>query len=336
MTKDAFGKLPDGQEVSRITIAGHGLTASVVTLGASLQDLRLDGVAHPLVLGFPTLPPYLDEGRYFGAIVGRCANRIARGEAEIDGRPLALDRNEAGRTTLHGGSDGTGVRNWTVADHGPDFVALSDYLPDGHMGFPGAMLVRVRYQILPGPALRIEIVATSSETTICNFAQHSYFNLDGKADISDHRLTIPAETYLPVDEALIPLGSPAPVAGTHLDFRQPVRLAERLGGPLIDHNLCIDTTRHHLPRPAAVLQAGDVRMTIDSTEPGLQVYAAAHMQGGAKGIGGAPYGRHAGIAMESQLWPDAVHHWDYPSTLLTSDQVYRQTTVLGFTRTGSS
>lgn len=335
MNRIPFGTLPDGRPVEKVTISGHGLSASFITLGASLQDLRLEGVGHPLVLGYPELAPYLAEGRYFGAIVGRCANRIARGEARIAGRDLELDRNERGQTTLHGGSDGTGQRNWSLGEISGDQVAFADYLPDGHMGFPGAMLVHLRYSILPGPALRIEILATSAEATICNFAQHSYFNLDGRADIADHMLTVPAQTYLPVDGDLIPLGDPAPVQGTHLDFRQPVRLGDRLGGPLIDHNLCLAPDKPALPvQPAlaAILSAGGIEMRVHSTEPGLQVYTAAHLQPAATGIGGAAYGRHAGLALESQLWPDAVHHAAYPSAVLPMGQFYRQSTILSFSR----
>lgn len=332
MTRADFGTHPDGSTVERITIAAHGLRASFLTLGATLQDLRLDGVEHPLVLGFPTLAPYLDQGRYVGAIVGRCANRIARGQAEIDGKPVTLDRNERDRTTLHGGSDGTGVRNWKPGEIAADAVAFSDYLPDGHMGFPGAMLVHVRYRILPGPALQITIIATSTETTLCNFAQHSYFNLDGRPDIAEHILTIPAQTYLPVDSDLIPWGDPATVAGTHLDFRTPVRMGTRLDGLLIDHNLCLADAKLALPQAAATLTAGGITMQITSTEPGLQVYAADHMRPGAIGIGGTAYGRHAGIALESQLWPDAVHQPGYPSALLGPGQLYRQTTTLSLAR----
>lgn len=332
MTATDFGTLPDGRPVRRVTLSAHGLTASVISWGASLQDLRLDGMAHPLVLGFPELAPYLAEGRYFGAIVGRCANRIAGGRAVLDGKALTLDCNERGRTTLHGGSDGTGQRNWIIADQGPDFVALSDRLPDGHMGFPGALLVRVTYHLLPGPALRIAILASATEDTFCNFAQHSYFNLDGRPTVADHRLTVPADTYLPVDDDLIPLGPPAPVQGTHLDFRQPARLGDRLQGPLIDHNLCLGTRRTMAPRRAATLRARSLQMTIDSTEPGLQVYAGALLRPGAPGLSGQGYGPHAGIALESQLWPDAPHHPDYPSAVLGMGQVYRQTTTLGFAR----
>lgn len=340
MTSAVFGTLPDGRQVHRVTLTAHGMTASVITWGASLQDLRLSGIAHPLVLGFPDLAPYLAEGRYFGAIVGRCANRIAGGRAQLGDRTLDLDRNERGRTTLHGGSDGTGQRNWIIADQGADFVALSDHLPDGHMGFPGALLVRVTYRLLPGPALHIGILASTTDDTLCNFAQHSYFNLDGRPTIADHRLTVPADTYLPVDGDLIPLGPPAPVQGTALDFRQPARLGDRLGGPPggppdgpgIDHNLCLAPRRAMAPRRAATLRGRSVQMTIDSTEPGLQVYDGALLRPGAPGLDGQSYGPHAGIALESQLWPDAPHHPSYPSAVLEMGQLYRQATVLGFAR----
>lgn len=329
---DSFGTRPDGQKVERATISAHGLTISVLSHGATLQDLRLEGVGHPLVLGFAALPPYLAEGRHFGAIVGRCANRIAGGQARIGDRNFALDRNEQGRNTLHGGHDGSGDRNWRVTEVTGDQIALTDHPPDGHMGFPGAMAVHVRYRLQPGPALQIEITATSDQTTICNFAQHSYFNLDGSASIADHWLTIPAETYLPVDENLIPLGDPAPVQNTHLDFRSPQRLGKRLTGPLIDHNLCVSEHQRERPEHVATLAAAGLRMDIASTEPGLQVYAAAHLRGGAAGLGGRPYGPHAGIALESQLWPDAIHHPGYPSVLLRPGQTYRQTSRFSFSR----
>ncbi|WP_313348493.1 aldose epimerase family protein [Paracoccus sp. (in: a-proteobacteria)] len=327
---EKFGTLADGRPVMRATISGHGLTASFITLGASLQDLRLTGVGHSLVLGFPELDPYLDEGRYFGAVIGRYANRIAQGRAVIDGQEWQLDRNQDGRHLLHGGSDGCGTRNWMLADWDKNSVALADYLPSGHMGFPGAMLIRATYSILPGPILMLTILATSEDTTLCNFAQHSYFNLDGAETVADHRLTVPAENYLPVDADMIPLGAPAPVQGTHLDFRSPVTLGGRLGGPRIDHNLCISTQRRTTPRKVAVLQAGGLMMSLRSTEPGLQVYAGQHLTPGAAGVDGRPYGRHAGIALESQLWPDGPNHPAYPTTFLEPGQLYRQTTVMSF------
>lgn len=325
-----FGALADGRPVLCATISGHGLTVSVITLGASVQDIRLEGVDHPLVLGFPTLDPYLGEGRYMGAIVGRFANRIGHGRTVLDGRVLDLDRNQDGRHTLHGGHDGSGTRNWMLAETAPDMVALADHLPAGHMGFPGAMLVRAIYRILPGPVLKLTVLATSDEMTLCNFAQHSYFNLDGAPTVAGHSLHVPAQRWLPVDAGLIPLGPTAPVAGTHLDFRKPVPLGTRLDGPPIDHNLCLSDRRRTYPQKAATLRAGRVSMTLRSTEPGLQVYTANHFAPGAPGIGGAPYGRHAGIALESQIWPDAPNHADYPSAVLLPGQIYRQITLLGF------
>ena len=137
-------------------------------------------------------------------------------------------------------------------------------------------------------------------------------------------------TWLPVDGDMIPLGPTAPVEGTHLDFRKPVLMATRLDGPPIDHNLCLSTRRRVYPQKAATLRAGRVSMSLRSTEPGLQVYTANHFSPGAPGIGGAPYGRHAGIALESQIWPDAPNHADYPSALLLPGQLYRQVTLLSF------
>lgn len=325
-----FGALPGGDHVRCATISAHGLTVSVLTLGASVQDIRLQGVAHPLVLGFPTLEPYLGEGRYFGAIVGRYANRIAGGHTRLAGEELELDRNQDGRHMLHGGSDGTGTRNWMLTTHQGNMVGLADHLPAGHMGFPGAMLIRATYEILPGPALQLTILATSDELTLCNFAQHSYFNLDGAPTIANHRLMVPAETYLPVDDQMIPLGSPAPVRGTHLDFRHPTTLAARLQGPAIDHNLCLAGHRRLNTQSAAILSAGGVTMELSSTEPGLQVYTAGHLSPGTPGIDGQPYGPHAGIALESQIWPDAPNQPGYPSAELKPGGIYRQVTRMSF------
>ncbi|WP_149764752.1 aldose epimerase family protein [Paracoccus thiocyanatus] len=336
MTPRPFGTLPDGGQVMQATISGHGLTASIITLGASLQDLRLAGMGHALVLGFPKLDPYLGKGRYFGAVIGRYANRIAQGRAVIDGEEWHLDRNQDDRHMLHGGRDGCGTRNWMLADWDQGSVALADYLPAGHMGFPGAMLIRATWSILPGPVLMLTILATSDEATLCNFTQHSYFNLDGTDSIADHHLTVPAKHYLPVDAEMIPLGRPAPVQGTHLDFRQPVRLGDRLDGPRIDHNLCLASRRRIVPRKVATLQAGQLAMTLRSTEPGLQIHATEHLTPRAPGHAGRPYGRHAGIALETQLWPDSPHNPGYPSALLEPGQLYRQTTAMTFHRRSGS
>lgn len=327
-----FGTLPSDEDVTRIEIAGHGLTAGIITYGASLQSLYLDGVAHPLVLGFDKLAPYLGEGMYFGAIVGRYANRIGHAQARIGGMARALNANFLGKHLLHGGSDGSGVRNWHVAGHNGNSATLSDRLPTGHMGFPGNMDVRVTYKILPGPVLSIIIAARTDAETLCNFAQHSFFNLDGSADIGGHRLIVPAQTFTPVDAELIPTGEVAPVAGTRFDFRQGALLGQAMAQGPLDHNLCLRDSRAPEPLHTATLEAGGVRLDITSTEPGLQLYDGAHLRADAKGIGGEPYGPHAGAALESQLWPDAPHHGHFPSAVLMPGVTYRQETRLAFQR----
>lgn len=327
-----FGLRPDGQRVTRVAIAGHGLSAWMLTQGATVQDLRLAGFPQPLVLGFPQLAPYLTEGMYFGAVVGRFANRIAHGRARIGEKERQLDRNFLDRHLLHGGADGTGVRNWRLGEVAANAVTLHDRLPDGHMGFPGALDVTVRYAIAPGPVLVIEITATADAETLCNFAQHSYFNLSGQPTVADHMLSCPAERFTATDPELIPTGETPAVAGTRHDWRRPVRLGERLDAGLIDDNLCLGDTRLAAPRPVARLSApGGPVLHLESTEPGLQVYAGDHIRPGAPGLGGTPYRRFAGIALEPQLWPDAPNHLGFPSAWLRPGEPYRQITRIRLT-----
>lgn len=327
-----FGVRPDGQRVDRVAIAGNGLSAWVLTHGATVHDLRLEGFPQPLVLGFPQLEPYLSEGLYFGAVVGRLANRIGSGRARIGGEERQLDRNFLGRHLLHGGADGSGVRNWRLGDVVADAVMLHDRLPDGHMGFPGTLDVTVRYAIAPGPALTIAITATTDAETLCNFAQHGYFNLSGQPTVADHRLSCRAERRTATDAELIPTGETPAVAGTRHDWRRLVRLGERLGAGLIDDNFCLGETRLAAPRAVARLSApGGPVLQLESTEPGLQVYAGDHIRPGAPGLAGQPYQRFAGIALEPQLWPDAPNHPGFPSARLRPGETYRQITRIRLT-----
>ncbi|WP_312528523.1 aldose epimerase family protein [Paracoccus sp. (in: a-proteobacteria)] len=332
MSISTFGTLPDGQPALRAVISAHGLTASIVSFGARLQDLRLDGVAHPLVLGFDTLEPYLTEGKHFGAIAGRFANRIANGRAKIGGQDCQLDVNFLDKHLLHGGHEGTSTRNWTFTEQTSDSVTLTCDLAAGHMGFPGHLHIALTYKILPGPTLKLAFEAQTDAETLCNLAQHSYFNLDGSADITGHRLQIAAPEYTPVDAEMIPTGEIAPVDGTIFDFREGRLLNDPRVLSVLDHNFCI--ARNHQPMPvlAARLSAGGITLDILSTEPGLQVYAGANLHPRATGLNGHPYGANAGIAMESQLWPDAPNHPNFPSALLLPGETYRQDTLLAFSR----
>lgn len=319
-----FGSLPDGREVHRVTLRGGRLTAQVLTLGAIVQDLRFDGVAHPLVLGMPDAGGYLGEGRYLGAIVGRFANRIGGAGFTLDGTRYRTDANFRDRHTLHGGSDGLDLMLWQIGSLARDRVSLSLTLPDGHMGFPGTL--RIAAQIaLAGDALCITLLAQADAPTPCSLAHHGYFDLDGSGDIRGHVLRLRADCYLPVDGDLIPTGEIAPVVGTDFDFRA----GRRIGDSGYDHNFCLSETPSAL-RPVAWLTGADgLSMQVATTACGLQVYDGAHLSG-LSGLEGRRYGAHAGLALETQHWPDAPNRTGFPDAILRPGQVYSETTRYRF------
>lgn len=327
---EKFGELPGGEPVGRLTLVGGGLTARVLTWGAVLQDLRLDGHAAPLVLGFDSFAPYPECSPHFGAAAGRCANRIRDGHLELGGKTYRLDRNAAGGHMLHGGAAGTGTRLWRVLDAAADAATLGITLADGEMGFPGRLEAEIRYRLLPGAVLDIAFRAETEAPTLCNFAHHSYFNLDGGASVSDHLLRIAAEHYLPVDAGLIPTGELRPVAGTRFDFRRPRPVAQ--AHPL-DHNFCLSASRRKL-RPVAWLEspASGVALECRTTEPGLQLYDAGGLDIALPGLAGQRLGRHAGLAIEPQVWPDAAHHPHFPQAVLLPGETYRQETQFAFSK----
>lgn len=319
-----FGTAPDGSAVLRVALSQGGTQAALLTWGASLQDLRLDGMAHGVVLGSPRLEDYLGPMRYFGAIVGRVANRIAQGRAVLDGRDLALDRNEAGRTTLHGGSAGSGVRNWQLAHATDAQCVLTLTLSDGEGGFPGTLNLTATYTLEPDGALRLGLTGETDAPTFCNPAHHAFWSLTG-GGLSGHLMQIAAPHYLPVDAHKIPLGAPHPVDGTAFDFRQPRPLLAPGQGE-IDHNFCLSEADAPL-RPVCWLTAPGhgLALRIDTTAPGLQVYDASRMNTApAAGLAGVPYGPHSGVALEPQRWPDAPNQPGYPPILLRPGETFCQ------------
>ena len=322
---EVFGTLPDGQEVHRIRIAGGGLSASVLTYGAVIQDLRLAGHAPALVLGFEEFAPYLAHSPYFGATAGRCANRIRDGRFTLDGQGYRTDRNGAGGHTLHGGSEGVGKRLWTVGEVTEHSVELTIEDADGHMGFPGNLSIRVTFSLLPSGVLDIRYTATTDAPTLCNLAHHSYFALDDTGSIEAHRMGIEAETYLPTDGDFLATGEVRPVAGTAWDFRQGRTIAEANEGGPIDANFCLSAARQPI-RPVAWVSsaASGVEMVIRTTEPGLQVYDAARLNIPVPGLDGRRMGPFCGLALEPQIWPDAVNHPDWPQPVLRPGETYDQ------------
>lgn len=320
-TPAEFGTLADGRKVEAVTLTGGGLRARVLTLGATVQDLRLDGVPHPLVLGCETPDAYLGPGLYLGAIVGRFANRIGGAGFLLDGRAHALDANFLGRHMLHGGTEGTHSQIWRIEALEASSVTLSLSLPDGHMGFPGRLDIVARIA-LADRTLRIALEARTDKATPCSLTHHGYFDLDGLGSIRDHRLRIAAQHYLPVDAEMIPDGRRLPVAGTPFDFRadRPVGQAGAL-----DHNFCLSDGPAPL-RPVAWL-TGRSGLTLEVRTDccGLQVYDGAHFDGMA-GLQGRRYGPHAGIAFEAQHWPDAPNRPGFPDAILRPGEIWRSCT----------
>ena len=328
---------PDGSLITTHDIAYGGLRARLSSWGSVLMDLRLDGHAAPLVLGFEDPALYLRHSPYFGATAGRFANRIGGGRFVIDGTTHQADCNFLGEHTLHGGEISMGKRNWDTIGLSETSVTMTIGLEDGEMGFPGALRAEVTYALTVHdgcPALRIDYRATTDAPTLCNLAHHSYWALDGSGDLRHHTLQVDAERYTPVDSELIPTGEIADVTDTRFDFRQPRSvLSHRLGEGPIDHNLCLAPTRRARRRVATLRsRLSGVSMDVTTTEPGLQVYDGAKINVAVPGLDGRVYTAHAGVALEPQVWPDAPNHAGFPSALLRPAETYRQTTIFSFSK----
>ncbi len=334
MTVEDFGT-HEGTPVHRVTIAGGGLTARVITWGAAIQDLRLAGHDAPLVLGFENFGPYPQHSPYFGAIAGRYANRIRDGRFAIDGERFQADTNFLGKHCLHGGSAGTARRLWSIKDWSADAVTLAYVAADGEMGFPGALAITCTYRVVSGGRLIVELEAAADAPTLCNLAHHSYFNLDdgGRSPTHGHRMVINAAAYLPVDGELIPTGHVMPVEGTQFDFRfaRPIRYDDSDAPQAYDHNFCLAASRGAL-RHAAWVQGERSGVTMDvwTTEPGLQFYDGARVAREAAGLGGVVYAEHAGFCLEPQVWPDSPNRPYFPQAVLRPVETYRQVSEFRF------
>ncbi|KUP93299.1 aldose epimerase family protein [Tritonibacter horizontis] len=326
MSVDLFGTLPDGRTVDRITIAAGDMEAAVLTWGATVQDLRVGD--QRVVLGADHLDTYLGDLLYAGAIVGRFANRIGNARFSLGSKTYHTDANFRDRHSLHGGKGGTGELLWTLAEHGADFARLRLVLPDGDMGFPGEMTVDATYRIEAPATLRVDITAQSTKATPCSFAHHGYFVLDDSGDILGHQLQIEADHYLPVDADLIPTGQIAPVAQTDFDFRR----ARPVGGADYDHNFCLRGKATALRDVARLTSGtGGLSLTVATVEPGLQVYDGAHL-GGATGHAGGRLRSNAGLALETQAWPDSPNRPEFPPCILQPGETYKTETHYRFER----
>jgi aldose 1-epimerase len=347
ITRLPFGTTPDGSVVDLYTLTNSsGIAVAVMTYGAAVQQLWVpdrDGRKANVVLGFPTLADYVaHDGHYFGAIIGRCANRIAHGRFLLDGVTYEVPRND-GTNSLHGGTAGFDKRVWQAAVVPPtrDGVGLKlQYTsPDGEMGYPGTLAVNVTYTLANDDSLRIDYRATTDAATVVNLTNHTYWNLAGEASgtICDHILTLYADRYTPVDRTLIPSGEIAPVAGTPLDFTTPTRIGARIREAFpqlaiahgYDHNVVLERVDTLSPILAARVRepTSGRELEVFTTEPGIQFYSGNFLDGTLRGTSGRTYRQSDGFALETQHFPDSPNHPEFPSTVLRPGDVFESTTV---------
>ena len=343
--KASFGVTTDGQPVDQYILTNDsGASVSILTYGGIVTSLRVpdkSGNLGDVVLGYDNLAQYENQsGPYFGALVGRVANRIARGIFYIGKTRYCLAINN-GPNHLHGGIVGYDKRIWTakavVTTDGPT-LKLTLFDPDGTEGYPGNVQVTVIYSLTADDTLKIQYFATTDKATPINLTNHCYFNLkdDGKTDIRGHIARFFAHDYTPVDATQIPTGEIADVEGTPIDFTKPKPIGrdlEAMGGtpPGYDHNLCLSSRDGSLAEAADVYDPDSGRLLqVFTTEPGIQLYSGNFLDGTIHGKDGIVYNRYAGFALECQHYPDAVNHANFPSVILQPGDTYRQITEYKF------
>jgi aldose 1-epimerase len=347
----AFGNLASGQSAELFTLRNtRGIEVQLTNYGGTITSLKTPdraGRFSDIVLGYDNLAAYVANSPYFGAIVGRYANRIARGHFTLDGAAYTLAVNN-GPNSLHGGLRGFDKVVWNARpfqNKDGQGVTLDYTSPNGEEGYPGTVHAIVTYMLTPDDRLIVDYQASTDKATPINLSQHSYWNLAGNAarDILGHVLTISADATTPVDSTLIPTGEIAPVDGTPFDFRTPTAIGARVDqrqnaqiryGNGYDHNWVLNrgaAASDALVFAARVVEPSSGRtMEISTTEPGLQFYSGNFLDGSITGKGGAVYNFRYGIALETQHYPDSPNHPNFPSTILRPGQQYRSRTVFKF------
>ncbi len=348
--RETFGTLADGSKVEAVLLDnGKGMTARVIALGASLQSLTAPdraGKSADIVLGYAALDGYVRKPQYFGATVGRYANRIANGRFEMDGRTYQLSINEK-TNSLHGGERGLDKVLWKIGEvrHDADSasVSLSYVSPDGEMGYPGTLSITATYTLDTHGRLSIDYRAGTDKPTIVNLSNHAYWNLagEGSGSVMEQRLTIPADAYLPVDEKLIPTGEIRSVAGSVFDFRRakPIGRDIRHGeeaqlriGQGYDHNFVVGRGAASAPRMVARVEdpASGRVLTLFSAQPGLQFYSGNFLDGTTIGTGGHVYRQGDAFVLEPQIFPDTPNRPAFGSARLDPGKEYRNLIIYEF------
>ena len=335
-----FGQIEDGAVTAYTLTDQGGLTAEILNYGGIVRRLLVplpSGESLDVVLGYDHMAAYQFNPYYFGALIGRCANRIAEGQFTLDGKSCALAQN-ASPCHLHGGEKGFDKRIWDAAPSGDTGLKLQLSSPDGEEGYPGRLDVTVTYRI-EGMALIIEYAATTDAPTIVNLTHHSYFNLAGRGDVHKHRLTLDCDQYTPMKSTFTPTGELSPVTGTPFDFTVPHAIGQRINDDDdqlklahgYDHNFVIRRTGEGLARAGeAVSPESGVTMEVWTTEPGVQFYAGNFVGPDPVGKRGLIYGPRSGFCLETQHFPDAPNLPQFPSIVLRPGETFTSRTEYRF------
>jgi len=341
VTRAPYGTLPDGRAVEIFTLTnGHGMRVRLTNYGATTIGVEVpdrEGKATDVTLGYGTLDGWLKDAAYFGATVGRYANRIAKGRFTLDGKTYTLAVNN-GENALHGGIRGFNKVLWQAepveseTSAGVKFTYLSK---DGEEGYPGNLNVTATYSLTDDNALKVEFSATTDKPTVVNLAHHTYWNLAGPAagDVLGHRLMLSADRYTATDAGLIPTGELKPVAGTPLDFTKPTAIGARIGEVEggYDHNFVLRSPGGQTALAARVVEPKSGRvMELYTDQPGVQLYTGNFLDGSVTGKGGVVYRKHYGFCLETQHFPDSPNHEAFPSTVLRPGETYRHVMIHRF------
>lgn len=350
--RENFGTMPDGKTVEAVTLTNaRGMSVRVMTLGASIQSVMVpgrDGKAVDVAVGYDSLEGYTKAPEFFGATVGRVANRIAKGKFALDGKAYTVPVNN-GVNSLHGGTKGFDKVVWTVREvkngqksGGAASVTMRYVSPDGDMGYPGTLTTDATYSLDEQNRLTITYTATTDKPTVVNISNHAYWNLSGPGTTAmDHLLTIPADRFTPTDETSIPLGEHRSVAGTAFDFRKPTPVGARVRdardaqivyGRGYDHNWVIGegvTRDEHLMARVEEPTSGR-GFELWSNQPGLQFYSGNFMDGTITGKSGRIYREGDVLVFEPQLFPDSPNQPQFPSVRLAPGQTYRNVMTYKF------
>ena len=347
VTKKPFGKMPDGTQIDVYTLSEGKIEARIITYGGIMISLKTpdkSGKVDDIVLGFDTLDQYVKVSNapgnpFFGALIGRYANRIGNAQFKLEGKEYHVPAND-GKNSLHGGPHGFNNQVWKGKEI-PNGIELTYLSKDGEAGYPGNLSVTVRYTLV-GSALHIDYSATTDKPTVLNLTNHSYFNLagQGNGDIINHELTLHASKFTPVDSTLIPTGKLQAVAGTPFDFLKPHRVGERINtddeqlkiAKGYDHNWVIDSQgAGKLAATAEVYEPTTGRvLRVSTTQPGIQFYTGNFLDGTLKGKDGKTYIHRGGLCLETQHFPDSPNHPKFPTTELKPGQRFHSVTVFSF------